>query len=393
MPNNEQERLKRLRELESKEMNLLSPDEFRRMMDFSLDDLLNYQEDTVSGKISKFGDKITKTISDAQMQSMGANTKVIDMYLENFKVKVNQIWEETKDKICNYQAKNYEKTMDKIKTEWKQIAGTEFPNFKTEDGREMGFNQYRRERNGWFYQRGTSESARMSPDIIEKMTDSQLKEISDGFRHGLTKEQIEIYANPEYDSKQMQQLREGLEKGLDVSQYANPSIPHDEMSEIRKSLEQGTLTPVKENNRSEAEKSFAIPVEDYSKEFSDKMTEALLKSYQVINKLGLNEHPKELLELTQKGIEMSKQGQPIPKEMVKQIDLYAFNDKQIEQIDLGLAHGLSKDDVAVYAKPKTPAERMASWRERLEKIKPWNHKESVVPQRKIDKDRSDDINR
>ena len=48
---------------------------------------------------------------------------------------------------------------------------------------------------------------------------------------------MSIYAYPEFNWSQMEEIRFGLEKDLDVSYYLNPSIEWEEMERIRLELE------------------------------------------------------------------------------------------------------------------------------------------------------------
>lgn len=67
----------------------------------------------------------------------------------------------------------------------------------------------------------------------------QLEEIVIGYDHGLTKEQVNIYAKECFDEDQMAMIREGLEEGIDVSIYAKPSLIWTEMKEIKEKIESG----------------------------------------------------------------------------------------------------------------------------------------------------------
>lgn len=48
-----------------------------------------------------------------------------------------------------------------------------------------------------------------------------------------------IYANPEFSYPQMREIREGLVSGVDVNIYADPKYSWDQMAQIRKGLEAG----------------------------------------------------------------------------------------------------------------------------------------------------------
>ena len=67
----------------------------------------------------------------------------------------------------------------------------------------------------------------------------QREEIKVGLESGLTKEQINIYAKMYFNSKQMCQIRYGLEENLDVSIYAKEEFNWKQMYEIRIGLEDG----------------------------------------------------------------------------------------------------------------------------------------------------------
>ena len=48
---------------------------------------------------------------------------------------------------------------------------------------------------------------------------------------------MSIYASPEFDYYQMEEIRLGLENRIDVTPYLNPSIDYEEMKRIRLELE------------------------------------------------------------------------------------------------------------------------------------------------------------
>ncbi len=67
-------------------------------------------------------------------------------------------------------------------------------------------------------------------------------EICEGLEHGLTKEQVRLYANPEFSNVNMREIRSGLEHGLSEEQvrlFANPEFNDGQMKEIRLGLEGG----------------------------------------------------------------------------------------------------------------------------------------------------------
>ena len=69
-----------------------------------------------------------------------------------------------------------------------------------------------------------------------KFNYSQKEQIRFGLQKGLD---ISIYAKPEFKGSQMEQIRLGLEKGLNVHIYAKPEFDYEQMRQIRLGLEQG----------------------------------------------------------------------------------------------------------------------------------------------------------
>lgn len=66
--------------------------------------------------------------------------------------------------------------------------------------------------------------------------DSRMNEIRKGLESGVD---ISQYADPKFYARQMRQIRLGLESGIDISQYADPKIDGPKMEEIRLGLESG----------------------------------------------------------------------------------------------------------------------------------------------------------
>lgn len=72
------------------------------------------------------------------------------------------------------------------------------------------------------------------------LNDFQIQEIEEGLKHGLSVNQIEIYAKDCYDNMQMQEIRLGLEHGLSEPQMAvflHPNISYEEMRYNRQQIE------------------------------------------------------------------------------------------------------------------------------------------------------------
>ena len=69
-----------------------------------------------------------------------------------------------------------------------------------------------------------------------KFNYSQKEQIRFGLEKGLD---ISIYAKPEFKGSQMEQIRFGLEKGLNAHIYAKPEFNYEQMRQIRLGLERG----------------------------------------------------------------------------------------------------------------------------------------------------------
>ena len=81
-------------------------------------------------------------------------------------------------------------------------------------------------------------------DEKEKYTFLQFKEISLGRAHGLSEEEIKLYAKPSLNYLQMQIIREDLERGTDhekVRFIAKPWLSIEEMLDLQQELTQKTV--------------------------------------------------------------------------------------------------------------------------------------------------------
>jgi len=67
----------------------------------------------------------------------------------------------------------------------------------------------------------------------------QKAEIKQGFKDGLSKEQVEIYAKPEFSDWQMEEIRKGFKEGLNTEQvklFAKPEFDYSQMYEIKQGI-------------------------------------------------------------------------------------------------------------------------------------------------------------
>lgn len=71
--------------------------------------------------------------------------------------------------------------------------------------------------------------------INQGFSKREVEQIRLGLKKGLD---VSKYANPKFNWSQMAQIRWGLEAGIDVKEYADPKIHWSEMEEIKKEIEE-----------------------------------------------------------------------------------------------------------------------------------------------------------
>ena len=75
------------------------------------------------------------------------------------------------------------------------------------------------------------------------LNSAQLTEVYEGLKK-LTTDQVDLYAKPEYDNMQMQEIRLGMEHGLSPDQMAvfmNPEISWESMNHNRVKIENANV--------------------------------------------------------------------------------------------------------------------------------------------------------
>lgn len=163
---------------------------------------------------------------------------------------------------------------------------------------------------------------KFTPEQKEKykdFTEDQMNEIKNGFKNGLSEEQVSVYAKPEFNDEQMAEIRKGFESGLSVEQvsvYAKPEFNEYQMRGIRRGFNEGLSI--------EQISVYAKP------EFSCVQMSEIESGF----KKGLS---------------------------IEQISMYAkpeFYDYQMYQIRKGFEKGLSIEQVDVYAKPEFDIKQM-----------------------------------
>lgn len=140
-----------------------------------------------------------------------------------------------------------------------------------------------------------------------------------GLEDNFSEEQVSIYAKPEFDEFQMEQIRTGFESGLSVEQvgvYAKPEFNEYQMREIRCGFNEG------------------LSIEQVSVYAKPEFT----------------------------CVQMSEIESGFKKDLsIEQISMYAkpeFYDYQMNQICRGFKNGLSMEQVSVYAKPEFNPDQM-----------------------------------
>ena len=96
------------------------------------------------------------------------------------------------------------------------------------------FDEYQMEQIRWGLEAGMNVSVYADPAFDS----NQMVQIFVGLNEGLN---VSIYADPLYNSLQMKQLRECLEEGLDVSVYNDPYLEWNKMYDIRCAMESSKL--------------------------------------------------------------------------------------------------------------------------------------------------------
>ena len=199
--------------------------------------------------------------------------------------------------------------------------------------------------------------------LNSKFNDLQLEQI----RLGLEKDlDISHYADPKFDWEQMWEIRQGLEKGLDISQYADPKFDHLQMSQIRYGLEEDLdvskyanpkfdylqMSQIRQGLEAEVDISqYADPKFDWEQmwEIRQGLEEGLDVSKYADPKFN-REQMREIRQGLEKGLDISQYADP------------KFNYRQMWEIRLGLKAGV---DVSQYADPKFDGEQMQEIRRGL----------------------------
>lgn len=175
-----------------------------------------------------------------------------------------------------------------------------------------------------------------------EFNESQMRKIRMGFESGFSMEQVSVYAKPEFDSYQMGVIRNGFENGLSMEQvsvYAKPEFNSNQMEVLKGGLEIGLSI--------EQVSSYANP------KFNDIQMYRIGEGYSAgLSTEQVNVYAKPEFNPDQmKSIEDGFRN----KLSIEQVSVYAkpeFEKSQMYAIRMGLENGLSMEQVGTYAKPE-----------------------------------------
>lgn len=186
---------------------------------------------------------------------------------------------------------------------------------------------------------------KFTPEQKEKykdFTEDQMNEIKNGFKNGLSEEQVSVYAKPEFNEYQMRGIRRGFNEGLSIEQisvYAKPEFNSNQMEVLKGGLEIGLSI--------EQVSSYANP------KFNDIQMYRIGEGYSAgLSTEQVNVYAKPEFNPDQmKSIEDGFRN----KLSIEQVSVYAkpeFNDSQMAVIKNGFENNLSIEQVGTYAKPE-----------------------------------------
>lgn len=181
----------------------------------------------------------------------------------------------------------------------------------------------------------------------------QMRQIRLGLMAGLP---VETYASDKYDWFQMEEIRLGLEHKVDIKKYADPSVPFEIMRQIREGLEQGIdLSAAKKFPAGELRELRIAACEgiDIRKYIKSGYEEEQLKQIRTALEKGLDIDP--YIDPSQRGASIRE----IVLGLEKNLDVKAYVNpdmswQQMRELRKGLEHRI---DISVYDNP------MYSWQQ------------------------------
>ena len=177
----------------------------------------------------------------------------------------------------------------------------------------------------------------------------QMREIRCGFNEGLSIEQVSVYAKPEFTCVQMSEIESGFKKGLSIEQismYAKPEFYDYQMNQICRGFKNGlSMEQVSIYAKPEFNSNQMKLIEDG---FRNKLSMEQVKAY-----AKPEFDPNQMWEI-ENGLDEYKLS-------IEQVGTYAkpeFDFNQMFEIRRGFINGLSMEQVGMYAKPELSANQI-----------------------------------
>lgn len=177
----------------------------------------------------------------------------------------------------------------------------------------------------------------------------QMREIRCGFNEGLSIEQVSVYAKPEFTCVQMSEIESGFKKGLSIEQismYAKPEFYDYQMNQICRGFKNSlSMEQVSVYAKPEFNSNQMKLIEDG---FRNKLSMEQVKAY-----AKPEFDPNQMWEI-ENGLDEYKLS-------IEQVGTYAkpeFDFNQMFEIRRGFINGLSMEQVGMYAKPELSANQI-----------------------------------
>lgn len=177
----------------------------------------------------------------------------------------------------------------------------------------------------------------------------QMREIRCGFNEGLSIEQVSVYAKPEFTCVQMSEIESGFKKGLSIEQismYAKPEFYDYQMNQICRGFKNGlSMEQVSVYAKPEFNTGQMRLIEDG---FRNKLSMEQVKTY------AKPEFDSNQMWEIENGLDEYKLS-------IEQVGTYAkpeFDFDQMFEIRRGFINGLSMEQVGMYAKPELSANQI-----------------------------------
>lgn len=177
----------------------------------------------------------------------------------------------------------------------------------------------------------------------------QMREIRCGFNEGLSIELVSVYAKPEFTCVQMSEIESGFKKGLSIEQismYAKPEFYDYQMNQVCRGFKNGlSMEQVSVYAKPEFNSNQMKLIEDG---FRNKLSMEQVKAY-----AKPEFDPNQMWEI-ENGLDEYKLS-------IEQVGTYAkpeFDFNQMFEIRRGFINGLSMEQVGMYAKPELSANQI-----------------------------------